>query len=211
MKKSLLAALLSISLTAYAGDTIEQTMAELVAARDAITNAIVQKGGTVTSGALTNVPNEILSIPSGGGGSSSLKAVVARQETPTYDVSVSDLSGITRIGSYAFGYCTGLTSVEIPNSVTNIGGNAFIGCTGLTSLVIPDAVTIINAYTFRNCSNLATIDFGSTRSTVPTLMNINAFSGCPNDYRILVPSSLLDTWKANASWSSISQHIVAHP
>ena len=42
----------------------------------------------------------------------------------------------TIIGRNAFGGCSGLTSVTIPNSVTSIGIRAFFGCTGLTSVTI---------------------------------------------------------------------------
>ena len=35
---------------------------------------------------------------------------------------------VTSIGRWAFQYCSGLTSVTIPNSVTSIGGFAFAGC-----------------------------------------------------------------------------------
>ena len=35
---------------------------------------------------------------------------------------------VTSIGSDAFSYCSGLTSVVIPNSVTSIGSYAFSGC-----------------------------------------------------------------------------------
>ena len=35
---------------------------------------------------------------------------------------------VTSIGSEAFSYCSGLTSVVIPNSVTSIGGGAFRDC-----------------------------------------------------------------------------------
>ena len=35
---------------------------------------------------------------------------------------------VTSIGSSAFAGCSGLTSVEIPNSVTSIGNSAFYGC-----------------------------------------------------------------------------------
>ena len=42
---------------------------------------------------------------------------------------------VTSIGDRAFYYCSGLTSVAIPNSVTSIGQSAFYGCNGLTSIV----------------------------------------------------------------------------
>ena len=52
-------------------------------------------------------------------------------------------SNVTRIDSYAFHYCKGLTSITIPDSVTSIGYEAFYHCTGLTSITIPDSVTSI--------------------------------------------------------------------
>jgi hypothetical protein len=41
---------------------------------------------------------------------------------------------VTYIGDYAFGYCTGLTSINIPSSVTTIGDYAFEFCSGLVSI-----------------------------------------------------------------------------
>ncbi|MBR2100148.1 MAG: leucine-rich repeat protein, partial [Eubacterium sp.] len=38
------------------------------------------------------------------------------------------------IGDFAFGDCTGLTSIEIPNSVTSIGKSAFYYCSGLKNV-----------------------------------------------------------------------------
>ena len=52
------------------------------------------------------------------------------------------------IGNYAFAYCSGLTSVVIPNSVTSIGSSAFYGCISLTSIVIPNSVTSIGENAF---------------------------------------------------------------
>ena len=42
------------------------------------------------------------------------------------------------ISSYAFAYCSRLTSVTIGNSVTSIGKSAFEGCSGLKSVYITD-------------------------------------------------------------------------
>ena len=61
---------------------------------------------------------------------------------------------VTSIGDDAFEDCTGLASVDIPNSVKSIGDEAFWGCTGLTSVNIPNSVTSIGDWAFYNCSSL---------------------------------------------------------
>ena len=81
---------------------------------------------------------------------------------------------VTSVGYWAFGNCSGLTSITIPNSVTSIGNSAFYGCRGLTSITIPNSVTIIGNFAFENCSGLTSI-------TIPnsvTSIGIGVFSGC---------------------------------
>lgn len=46
-------------------------------------------------------------------------------ETVTYS---SLVFKVTSIGDYAFSNCSGLTSIEIPNSVTSIDWDVFINC-----------------------------------------------------------------------------------
>ena len=68
---------------------------------------------------------------------------------------------VTSIGDGVFDYCSGLTSVTIPNSVTSIGDGAFYACSGLTSITIPNSVTSIGRHAFDYCSGLTSIDVAS--------------------------------------------------
>ncbi|MBR4583820.1 MAG: leucine-rich repeat domain-containing protein, partial [Bacteroidales bacterium] len=79
-------------------------------------------------------------------------------------------NSITRIGNYAFFWCSGISFLTIPNSVIEIGDNAFYHCSGLTAITIPNSVLRIGDYAFEGCSNM-------TSATIPdTLTNIGDFA-----------------------------------
>lgn len=61
------------------------------------------------------------------------------------------------IGWNAFGDCTDLISVEIPNTVTYIAEGSFKGCTELTSINIPESVKELKKEAFKGCTNLSSI------------------------------------------------------
>ena len=61
---------------------------------------------------------------------------------------------VTSIGSYAFYYCSSLTSVTIGESVTSIGEFAFYECTSLTSVTIGESVKSIGYKAFAGCYKL---------------------------------------------------------
>ena len=85
--------------------------------------------------------------------------------------SVTIPNSVTSIENYAFDDCTGLTNIAIPNSVTSIGGSAFSGCTGLTSITIPERVTSLDGSTFNGCTNLKRIEVS------PNNENYSSYNG----------------------------------
>ena len=116
---------------------------------------------------------------------------------------------VTGIGDNAFSGCTGLTSVEIPNSVTSIGDNAFSGCAGLKSVEIPNSVTSIGVCAFTGCTDLNSLTIGNsvesigghafynchsvTSLTIPnsvTSIGEYAFSGCTGLTSVEIPNSV---------------------
>lgn len=118
---------------------------------------------------------------------------------------------VTRIVSFAFYNCSGLTSVELPSSLTSIGAYAFSDCSNLTSIEIPSSVTSIGDYAFSDCSSLASVIFAEdsqldsiaewTFADCSSLLSINlpsninkigwgAFNYCISLTSIEIPSSV---------------------
>ena len=105
---------------------------------------------------------------------------------------------VTAIGSGAFSYSRGLTSVTIPNSVTSIGDQAFDNCTGLTSVTIPNSVTSIGDYAFSSCTDITSI----TITNSVTSIGDGAFYGCSGLTSITIPNSVTSIGDYAFSWCS---------
>jgi len=112
---------------------------------------------------------------------------VANEATVTSVIFANDNS-VTSIGVYAFGFCTALTTITIPNSVTSIGDFAFRG-TPLTSITIPNAVTNIGSEAFYECSSLSSLTFAPTSSLA--IIGGTAFRSCGLT-SITIPNSVTD-------------------
>ena len=102
-------------------------------------------------------------------------------ETVTYNNKTLTVVGID---SYAFYYCSELSSVIIPQTVTYIGSEAFEGCGAITSITIPSSVTFIGYWAFGNCISLNNIVFEDGDKTLEWeyyYNNCAIFDGCPID------------------------------
>ncbi len=93
---------------------------------------------------------------------------------------------VTSIGYSAFLYCTGLTSITIPNSVTTIGENAFFCCAGLTEVTIPESVTSIGSWAFSSCTSLTEVIIPNSVTSIGE----RAFSNCTGLTSITIPNSV---------------------
>ena len=67
-------------------------------------------------------------------------------------------TGITELSLWAFGNCTNLLKIVLPENVQTIGIRAFSGCSSLTSITIPNSVTSIGDRAFYGCSGELIID-----------------------------------------------------
>ena len=93
---------------------------------------------------------------------------------------------VTSIGEGAFGECTSLTSITIPNSVTSIGGVAFAYCSSLTSITIPNSVTRIGYVAFFDCSSLTSITIPNSVTSIGGY----AFAYCSSLNSLTIPNSV---------------------
>lgn len=142
---------------------------------------------------------------------------------------IPDNGSVTSIGANAFGGCTELAEIIIPDSVTNIGENAFINCIGLKNITISKNVTSIDSSSFVGCSGVSSITvvadntkyhgvenclidtenktlvFGCKSSIIPddgsvTSIGANAFSGCIGLTELMIPDKVT-TIGANAFYN----------
>ena len=132
---------------------------------------------------------------------------VAIPESVTYNVVVYS---VTSIGDGAFRWCSGLTSVTIPNSVTSIGDQAFSRCIGLTSITIGSKVKTIGSLAFTDCLNL--LDVYCYAEEVPETQNEVFRSANIENVTLHVPAASISAYQAVEPWKNFKEIVVAyHP
>ena len=114
---------------------------------------------------------------------------------------------VTYIGEHAFEGCEGLASVIIPNSVTSIGYEAFRSCKGLTSITIPNSVTSIGERTFYRCPNLTSVTVGIP---IPLAINYDMFINRANA-TLYVPAGCKAAYEAADVWKDFKEIIEMDP
>lgn len=125
-------------------------------------------------------------------GCNSLISIVVDTANASYD-SRNNCNAIIEKSSNTL--LSGCQNTIIPNDVTSIGKDAFYGCTGLTSINIPDSVTEIFESAFERCGLISVI-IGKNVASIRT----NAFQSCYNLINVVTkgthrPALGNDVWR----------------
>jgi hypothetical protein len=85
-------------------------------------------------------------------------------------------SGTEIIADYAFGDCSNLTSITIPDSISSISYDAFYQCTSLSNVNMGKNIKKIDGWAFEYCTNLKNISIPDS----VTIIEYCAFYCCQN-------------------------------
>ena len=93
---------------------------------------------------------------------------------------------VTSIADKAFSWCSGMTSITIPNTIESIGKSAFYDCRKLTSVNIPNSVTSISQRGFFGCGTLTSVTLSNSLKTIEK----ETFENCSALASITIPENV---------------------
>ena len=136
--------------------------------------------------ALDDLEAELNNLEEGSGGSASNKLPLvlgAQSAENLYDITATDLEGLTEIGHRALFEKRGLRSISLPSTCTIVDNEGFSASYALTSVSMPN-VTSVGDYAFNYCSALTSVD-------MPNMTSIGnyAFSYCSALTSLAIPST----------------------
>lgn len=127
---------------------------------------------------------------------------------------ISMLQSAAALGTSTFASCSSLTEAYFPN-IRSIPSYTFMNCIGLSKASFVTPLSIYS-YCFSNCTNLKELYLSGSvmailRSAPSRVMpNTPFLDPDVSDAYIYVPSSLIATYQANGSWSTLSSRFSAY-
>ena len=125
---------------------------------------------------------------------------------PNWGIVISGEITLEIIQKYSFA-----TIYDEDGHLVSLGYTAFSGCNDVLELEVP-YVKYIGQYAFRDCTNLGYLDFSKKDDDeIPVLaspqafMKTNSDEFVNDDFKIIVPKRLLETWKTSTNWVVIPE------
>lgn len=116
--------------------------------------------------------------------------------------------GVKATGEQAFGSCTNLNSIDLPETLEKIEKGAFQFCSALQNITLPRNVSVIESRAFYFCSGMRTVIL---ENNIPPVLADDVFKYgkdiLPAKY--YVPASSIDAYKSTQSWNDYNNNIYA--
>lgn len=172
---------------------------------DSLTELVIPDTATKIRAEACNGMQNLESVSGG----ASVTVVGARAFKSNAVLKSVDLSSskTTKTGYEGFSTCNELREVLLPNTVTEISDYSFQYCSRLQSIDLPPSCSKISQYAFLGCSGLESLTIRYPSGVITT--GNNAMLGAKADCAIYVPANLVDSYKADSSWSSRAAYIQA--
>ena len=93
-------------------------------------------------------------------------------------------AGLKKLGRMAFGNCTSLVSVVVPDGLESLSG--FYGCKSLLTVTLPESVQTIDYLSFGYCDSLVSAKLPEQMTSIGN----NVFHGCVSLQSVTMPKQL---------------------
>lgn len=123
-----------------------------------------------------------------------------------------DCSEATSLKTFnAIGPWNHVEEIVMPPNLTTLSADSISSLSSVLKRVYFTDTTLktIGNRAFLCVANLELLDFGNTRTSVPTMGN-SGNTSLPSGCKVVVPDALVDEWKATANWTYHASKIVAY-